>query len=36
MMSPWDEMTACHIKTIVHLDRRHYGLAFETQKELVQ
>ncbi|KAI9317537.1 hypothetical protein BX666DRAFT_2018967 [Dichotomocladium elegans] len=34
--APWDDITACHLKTIVHLDHGNYFDAYDSQKEMVQ
>ncbi|CEP12593.1 hypothetical protein [Parasitella parasitica] len=34
--TPWNDVAANHLKTLVHVDAGDYDEAFETQKELVQ
>ncbi|KAI8139844.1 hypothetical protein BJV82DRAFT_625197 [Fennellomyces sp. T-0311] len=34
--SPWDDISACHLRAIVYRDRGDYALSFQAQKELVQ
>ncbi|KAG2225053.1 hypothetical protein INT45_003253, partial [Circinella minor] len=35
-MSPWDDVTALHLRTMIYQSQNKHALAFQAQKELVQ